>query len=211
MSLPAGQSYQSHFSPYQLLTCTELRNTIYKMFLSDPAGHHLVKTRSHWRRVVSRVAPKAFLEVNAEWGKRHRYPWYFYHYRSQREDAVRNASSDNTTAGNVTSDHADTDIAEPPPFKKLATKILTLSKSIYDEAIGFLYSKPIILTDTYALHSFLIQIGPKHRAMLRDVEVCEWGSTGARQAMNYPAMSSLADAINLQRLKLNVNKYGVSI
>lgn len=91
----------------------------------------------------------------------------------------------------------------------LSSKILRLSRAIYDEAVGILYSQPIILTDTYALHDFMVQIGPRHRALLRDVEVCQWGHGGAHGAMNYPAMAAMADAVNLERLKLNVNKYGV--
>lgn len=65
--------------------------------------------------------------------------------------------------------------------------------------------------DTYALHDFMIQIGSKHRAILRDVEVCQWGQGGAHGAMNYPAMAAMIDAVHLKQLKLNINKYGVCL
>lgn len=65
--------------------------------------------------------------------------------------------------------------------------------------------------DTHALHDFMIQIGSKHRAILRDVEVCQWGQGGAHGAMNYPAMAAMIDAVHLKQLKLNINKYGVCL
>lgn len=166
------------------------------MTLSDPAGHHLVKTRSSWRRTVTRMAPSGFRELHASWWKKRRFSWLHYHHIARLEEEFH---------GNVPS----APNATVTPFKKLCTTLLMLSKTIYDEAIGYIYSNRIILTDTYALHSFLIQIGPKHRTLLRNIEVCEWGHTGAHGAMNFPAMSSLADAVNLEKLKLNVDKNGV--
>jgi hypothetical protein len=42
------------------------------------------------------------------------------------------------------------------------------------------------------------------RARLRDIEVAEWGYSSAHKAMNYPAMCALADAVNLERIWLNI-------
>jgi hypothetical protein len=170
------------------LDSLELRNTIYKIFLDDPAGHHLVKNRFLWRRLAKRIPPKEFKDLNANWWSRNRRRWWY----------------GPPTRQTVVSPDADI-----PPFVYLSSKVLRISKTMYKEAVGMLYSQPFVFTDTYALHDFLVQIGPKHRAMLRDVEVCEWGSSGAHGAMNYPAMASLIDAVNLKRLKLNVNKFGV--
>lgn len=165
---------------------TEIRNNIYKMALFDPAGHHLIKHRVSWRRNAERISPLDFKTLNANWWNRRRRSWY---YRSANKVAV-----------------SEDDV---PPFTRLSSKILRLSRTIYGEAVGILYSQPIILTDTYALHDFMVQIGPKHKALLRDVEVCQWGCSGAHLAINFPAMAAMADAVNLERLKLNINKYGV--
>ncbi|KAE9962558.1 hypothetical protein BLS_000178 [Venturia inaequalis] len=166
----------------------EIRNNIYKMALFDPAGHHLVKHRAAWRRGAVRVSPKNFKELNVNWWARRRR-----HRRWWQTDSEIQVSDD-----------------EVPSYVRLSSRILRICRAMYDEAIGILYSQPITLTDTYALHDFMVQIGPKHRALLRDVEVCEWGSGGAHGAMNFPAMATMADAVNLERIKLNVNKWGSS-
>lgn len=158
------------------------------MALFDPAGHHLVKHRIAWRRGAIRVSPKDFKELNVNWWtkRRGRRRWW------QTENDIR--ISDN----------------EVPSYVRLSSRILRICRAMYDEAVGILYSQPITLTDTYALHDFMVQIGPKHKTLLRDVEVCEWGSGGAHGAMNYPAMAAMVEAVNLERIKLNVNKWGVS-
>jgi hypothetical protein len=79
-----------------------------------------------------------------------------------------------------------------------------LSKEIYGEAIGYLYSDKFIFADTNALHDFLTSIGPRMRGRLREIEVAEWGYSSAHKAMNYPAMSLLSDATNLERIWLNI-------
>ena len=86
----------------------------------------------------------------------------------------------------------------------LQSKLLRVNKAIYNEAIGYLYSDKFTFKDTNALHDFLTAIGPRMRARLRDIEVAEWGYSSAHKAMNYPAISLLADAISLERVWLNI-------
>jgi hypothetical protein len=88
--------------------------------------------------------------------------------------------------------------------------ILPNLKAIYEEAHMYLYSKPFICMDTYTLHSFLTTIGVRNRAKLRDIEVSEWGYSSAYKAVNFPAISLLADATKLERLGINVIQWGVS-
>jgi hypothetical protein len=88
--------------------------------------------------------------------------------------------------------------------------MLSNYEAIYEEAHMYLYSKPIICMDTYTLHSFLTTIGVRNRAKLRDIEVAEWGYSSAYKAVNFPAISLLADATKLERIGINVVQWGVS-
>jgi hypothetical protein len=83
-------------------------------------------------------------------------------------------------------------------------------EAIYEEAHMYLYSRRFVFVDTYTLHSFLTIIGVKNRAKLHDIEVGEWGYSAAHKAVNYPAISLLADATNLTRFGLNICQWGVS-
>ena len=49
------------------------------------------------------------------------------------------------------------------------------------------------------------------RARLRDIEVAAWGYSSAHKAMNYPAMSLLADAVHLERIWLNICNREVNV
>lgn len=86
----------------------------------------------------------------------------------------------------------------------LRSTLLRVNKAIYHEAVGYLYGNKFTFADTNALHDFLTAIGPRMRARLREIEVAEWGYSSAHKAMNYPAMSLLADAVNLERIWLNI-------
>lgn len=87
---------------------------------------------------------------------------------------------------------------------KLQAKWLRLNKAIYGEAIGYLYGSKFTFADTNALHDFLVSIGPRMRGRLVEIEIAQWGYSAAHKAMNYPAMSVLADAVNLERVWLNI-------
>ena len=56
-----------------------------------------------------------------------------------------------------------------------------------------------------ALHTFLTIIGPKNRATLTNITVKGWGYTKAHKALNYPALTMLADAVNLTNLHFDCN------
>jgi hypothetical protein len=72
-----------------------------------------------------------------------------------------------------------------------------------------LYSHRFTFVDTNALHDFLTQIGARMRPKLRDIEVAKWCDTPTLKAMNYPAMSLLSDAVNLERVWLDIDYWQV--
>lgn len=53
------------------------------------------------------------------------------------------------------------------------------------------------------MHAFLATIGPKNRATVTDITIKGWGYTKAHKALNHPALTMLADAVNLTRLHLD--------
>ena len=79
--------------------------------------------------------------------------------------------------------------------------ILLLNKAIHAETQPILYAgNGFALEDTMALYTFLTIIGPKNRATLTNVTIYGWGFTKAHKAFNYPALTMLADAVNLINL-----------
>ena len=133
------------------------------------------------RRIAARVSLDSLKNANVGWWEKRRRRWGL--------STRNNESSDNV---------------EPVAKQRLTPAILVACKAINEEATGFLYSRPFVFGDTHALHAFLTQIGPKHRPILRDIEVAEWGYSTAQKAVNFPAMSLLSDALNLERVMLNI-------
>lgn len=86
----------------------------------------------------------------------------------------------------------------------LVPNILLLNQATYAEAQPILYAgNTFAVEDTMAMHAFLAIIGPKNRATITDLTVRGWGYTKAHKALNHPAFTLLADAVNLKRLHLD--------
>jgi hypothetical protein len=85
---------------------------------------------------------------------------------------------------------------------EFSPNILAVSKTIHAEAASFLYTQRIVVADTYALLTFLNQIGPQNASMLRELTIQGWCSSRSHKSINYPAMSLLAIATNLEKLNI---------
>lgn len=86
----------------------------------------------------------------------------------------------------------------------LVPNILLLNRATYAEAQPILYAgNTFAVEDTMAMHAFLAIIGPKNRATITDLTVRGWGYTKAHKALNHPAFTLLAGAVNLKRLHLD--------
>lgn len=81
--------------------------------------------------------------------------------------------------------------------------LLAVSKTVYAEAASFLYRQRISFADNYSLLSFLNQIGRQHTSMLREICIKEWCSGRAHRSINFPAMTLLASATNLELLDID--------
>lgn len=81
--------------------------------------------------------------------------------------------------------------------------LLAVSKTVYAEAASFLYGQRISFADNYTLLSFLNQVGRQHTTMLREICIKEWCSGRAHRSINFPAMTLLASATNLELLDID--------
>jgi hypothetical protein len=89
-------------------------------------------------------------------------------------------------------------------LRSLVPSLLALNHQIYSEAQPILYSSnAFILEDTTALHNFLADIGSRNTVALADITIKQWGYSAAHKALNYPAFTLLAGAVNLRRLHLD--------
>lgn len=53
------------------------------------------------------------------------------------------------------------------------------------------------------MHAFLATIGPKNRATLTNLTIKAWGYSRGHKALNHPAFTMLAGAVNLTHLHLD--------
>jgi len=66
-----------------------------------------------------------------------------------------------------------------------------------------LYAAPIIVEDTTALHAWLLGLRKETRGLVEDVTVAGWGQSKIYKAMNFPALTLLAEgATRLRVLRL---------
>jgi hypothetical protein len=154
----------------------ELKNTIYNHALTDPNGVFLISKLKHYRRIVKR---DVFNGTN------------YGHYGRRRYAQPQPASDSDSDSASVT-------------LPTLVPNLLVLNHQIYSEAQPILYgSNEFILEDTTALYRFLANIGPRNAAVLVDVTIKGWGQSKAHKALNHPAFTLLASAVNLRRLHLD--------
>jgi hypothetical protein len=104
---------------------------------------------------------------------------------------------------NNNNDEGEDEETTPRVPNSFSPNILAVSKAIHSEAASFLYSQRIIVADNYALLSFLNQIGREYTAMLRFISVKEWCLGRAHRSINFPAMTLLAGATNLECLDID--------
>ncbi|KAF2438461.1 hypothetical protein P171DRAFT_491129 [Karstenula rhodostoma CBS 690.94] len=157
----------------------EIRNDIYSYSLHDPAGIYLFSTTQKFRRTVFRGTERAFLGRAAD-------------PPLQRNALRRNDDSD---------DEAETAQQAPPcdSFRPLAPALLAVCKQINTEAREILYDHEFWIKDTLALHSFLVDLGPRAAGYLKNVTLGEWGfGRGVHKAYNHACFTALSAALNLE-------------
>ena len=92
----------------------------------------------------------------------------------------------------------------PSRLASFIPKLLVLNHQIYAEAQPILYGhNSFAIEDTAALHAFCANIGPKNCASIREIRIKGWGQSKVYKAMNHPAFTILANAVNLERLYID--------
>lgn len=155
------------------------------MSLTDENGIHLISKTRHYRRTVQRDVPSFDHSSSTRARRRKRQSLW-----RQGFPLDPSPTQDESTA--------------PVKIAALVPNILLLNREIYAEARPILYgTNEFFLEDTTALHNFLATIGPQNRAILVDLTVKGWGYSKAHKAMNHPAFTLLAGAVNIQRLRMD--------
>ena len=81
----------------------------------------------------------------------------------------------------------------------LNSALVLANRQIYHETFGMLYMRPLHFQDAAALHTFLVAIGPNHRAMLTDITLHSWNFG---HPLNEPALALLSEATSLERVSV---------
>jgi hypothetical protein len=154
----------------------EIRNEIYSHCLHDPAGIYLFSTTQKFRRTVCRGTEISF--------------------RGSPPTLPPRPNSD--------SDDDDEDVAAQPDqpctdFRPFVPALLAVCKQINTEARDILYGHEFYVKDTLALHSFLVDLGPRAAGYLKNLTLGEWGfGRGVHKAYNHACFTALTTATNLE-------------
>ena len=159
----------------------ELKNQIYALALTTEDGIFLISKTKRYRRTVQRSDRK--VQPLVKQGSGYRSSRLPFSYRIKTPEV-----------------EARTDMTR----RTLVPKILLLNKAIYAETQPILYaSNTFAVEDTTAMHAFLATIGPKNRATITDLTLKGMGYSKAHKALNHPAFTMLAGAVNLTRLYID--------
>ncbi|KAB5528805.1 hypothetical protein GE09DRAFT_1228563 [Coniochaeta sp. 2T2.1] len=153
----------------------ELRNKIYKLVLVDPNGVHISSWMSAYRRKARHVSP-----VNCGPSS------------SRVSTTILPAEWFRLEKGTP---------GAPLDYKpRLVPSLLTTCKAVYAEGAGMLWTQKFRFADMTAMYSFLMNLRPETKAMLRHMTVIYWNGTRTHRFMNMPAFHLLAGVTNLDRL-----------
>lgn len=145
---------------------------------------YLVAHTFNYRRVACRFDP-AVEEVSSSWSRSQHDRWN----RSRRA---------------ASHDSMNDEAQEPAAMVAFVPALLSLNKQVYAEAKSVLYENQFFFADTTAMHHFLANLGPSHRAFLKDLTLLGWGvGRGTHKAMNYPALTLLSDATSLKTFRFD--------
>ena len=79
----------------------------------------------------------------------------------------------------------------------LVPTLLAVCKQINQEAGDLLYSHHFYVENPLALHSFLVDIGPRVAKLLRHVDMMEWSDGRGHKSYNHTCFTALMSATNL--------------
>lgn len=156
----------------------EIRNIIYDLCLHEPKGVYLAATTEKFRRTVHRAA-KTDIELIL------------------KVSTYRNGGDSQNADG----EENELDALEP---RTLVPNLLAVNRQIYKEGREILYGNSMRLLDPLALHSFMVNIGPRAASLVKDVTLCSWGGwRGMHKAYNHASFAAMVSATNIEKFKLD--------
>lgn len=156
----------------------EIRNIIYDLCLHEPKGVYLAATTEKFRRTVHRAA-KTDIELIL------------------KVSTYRNGGDSQNADG----EENELDALEP---RTLVPNLLAVNRQIYKEGREILYGNSMRLLDPLALHSFMVNIGPRAATLVKDVTLCSWGGwRGMHKAYNHASFAAMVSATNIEKFKLD--------
>lgn len=92
--------------------------------------------------------------------------------------------------------------AAPTP---LAPSFLVLCKQTYQESRETLYNNEFVFADSFAMYSFLINLGPARSKYLNSLRLLNWGEGRTLQAYNHACFSVLVWATNITSFQIDAH------
>jgi hypothetical protein len=166
----------------------EIRNQIYGLCLFDPAGVYLASTTKRYRRTVERVSEDTY-----------RVEPYGSPMLTDSSSSISDNDDDEDQEGEKKKEKEKEKEKPSDTIHPLVPALLALNKQIYQESREVLYSNDFYMGDTLAMHSFLVDIGPRAATLLKRVALIHWGEgRGVHKAYNHAAFAALSSATNLE-------------
>lgn len=153
----------------------EIRNIIYNVCLVDDSGINVVGTYKNKRRSTERVSAEAMAQLSG---------------------------TNNGYNNQLLNDQRRAQLPEPV---QLVPALLAVNKQIYAEARDILYANEFVFSDTQALYSFLVNIGPAATKYLQELRLLQWGYGRALKAYNHSCFALLASATNIKTFHFDTN------
>jgi len=146
---------------------------IYGFALTDSSGIQLVATFKHKRRTVERISAEAQDGIKDT---------YRYYTASRINDELRAKYEDPTA---------------------LVPSLLAVNKQINQEGRDILYANEFVFADSFALYSFMINLGPSAAKYLKSLRLMGWGFGRAMKGYNHSCFAVLVWATNLEKFTLD--------
>lgn len=93
-------------------------------------------------------------------------------------------------------------------LRTLVPSLLAVNQQMYKEGRDILYANDFVAQDPLALHSFIVNIGPRAAGLIKTIALQSWGGRrGMHKAYNHSCFAVLVSATNIQEFKINGNLY----
>ncbi|KAF2681662.1 hypothetical protein K458DRAFT_343244 [Lentithecium fluviatile CBS 122367] len=205
VEFPQTKKHKSSFSrplpkrkifPFMELPA-EIRNEIYRLCLTASVGIFLRSTTKKFRRTVCQVSEEDLIGNHS--------CDFFDHsrYSADNGSADDSIDADSSIADDETTEAAKAkeETKKPRPSEEttsLVPALLAVNKQMHYECRDLLYNNHFYLENPLALHSFLVDIGPRAASLLKDITLMQWSDGRGHKSYNHTCFTALMGATNLE-------------